>query len=91
MKMLLWILFGFAIPCTALWIITEQPPMTPLLVLVLIVVFGVSPVGSFWMLYVAIRYEKNPLPKMLLAFVPFAAFWYYFERVRPGKHNSRVA
>ncbi len=37
------------------------------------------------MLYMAIRYEKHPLPMVLLAFVPFAFFWYYFERVRPGK------
>jgi len=36
------------------------------------------------MLYMAIRYETQPLPMMFLAFVPYAFLWYYFERVRAG-------
>jgi len=38
------------------------------------------------MAYICIRYEKNPLPLVVLALcVPFTFLWYYFERVRPGK------
>jgi hypothetical protein len=38
------------------------------------------------MMYMSIRYEKHPLPMVLLAaFIPFSFLWYYFERVRRGK------
>jgi len=38
------------------------------------------------MMYMSIRYEKKPLPFVLLALlIPFTFLWYYFERVRPGK------
>ena len=42
----------------------------------------VPTVGAFWMIYTAIRFEKNPLPFILLAIIPFACFWYYFDRAR---------
>ena len=64
---------------------SNRLPMTPFLLFVLILVFGVSPVGTFWMLYMSIRHEKHPLPMIMLAFVPFASLWYYFERVRARK------
>jgi len=42
------------------------------------------------MFYMALRYEKNPWLMILLAFIPYAFLWYYFERVRPERqvgHN----
>ncbi len=37
------------------------------------------------MMYKVIRCERNPLPLILLSFLPFTFLWYYFERVRSGK------
>ena len=45
--------------------------------------------GAFWLLYVAVRFEKHPLPFILLAFLPYGFLGYYFERVRPNKHKTR--
>jgi hypothetical protein len=42
------------------------------------------------MLYIAVRYEKRPLQFALLSVIPYTFLWYYFERVRPGKHKTRV-
>ncbi len=42
------------------------------------------------MLYMAVRYEAQPLPMMFLAFVPYAFLWYYFERVRRGKLMRQI-
>ena len=53
------------------------------------VVSGVSTLGAFWMIYVAIRYERNPWPFILLACVPYASFWYYHERIKPMRRNAR--
>jgi hypothetical protein len=60
----------------------------PLPFLMLALVYGVSPIGSFWMLYMVIRYEKRPLPWLLLAFIPYFSFGYYFHRVR-GRRNLK--
>jgi hypothetical protein len=86
MKLFLWIFFGLAVAGLAFWLVTS-PGITrnPLSILLLVVVFGVSPIGAFWMLYVAIRYEKHPWLMILLAFLPYAFLWYYFERVRTRK------
>jgi hypothetical protein len=55
-------------------------------VIILIAVFGfvVPPIGAFWMMYVAIRHENSPFPLILLAYVPYAFVWYYFDRVKSG-------
>jgi hypothetical protein len=87
MKMFLWVVLGFGVAGIALWMITaSEIPRNPLLVVLLVAVFAAAPVGTFWMLYVAIRHEKHPLSIVLLAFIPYVSLWYYFERVRPGKH-----
>jgi hypothetical protein len=87
MKVLLWILLGFLVTGLAFWMITTPgATRNPALLFLIVVVFAIPPFGAFWMLYVSIRHEKHPLPIMLLAFVPYAFLWYYFERVRPGKH-----
>ena len=85
MKMLLWILLGLLVAGSAfLILILQGVPRNPLLTFLIVVIFVVSPVGSFWMLYMSIRHEKHPLPIVLLAFIPYSFLWYYFERVRPG-------
>lgn len=87
MKLFLWILLGFAVAGLAFWMVTVSGiPRSPLFVFLLVAVFGASPVGTFWMFYVVIRNEKHPWPLILLAFVPYAFLWYYFERVRPGRN-----
>jgi hypothetical protein len=44
--------------------------------------FTAHPLGALWMLYRSVRFERHPVPFVLLAFVPYAFIWYYFERVR---------
>jgi hypothetical protein len=85
MKLILWILLGFVVAGLAFWAIVTEGPENPVLVSFVVVVFAASPIGAFWMLYVAIRHETHPLPMVLMAFIPFSFLWYYFERVRPGK------
>lgn len=84
MKMFLWAIVGLAVAGLAFWLIssTATVPPHPALILVLALIFGISPFGTFWMLYIVIRYEKKPLPYILLAFVPYFSLGYYFERVR---------
>ncbi len=87
MKLLLYIVTGFVAMAAAALIVTggQAPESHPLTLFGLVMLFGIPPVGSFWMMYVSIRYERKPLPILLLAFIPFTFLWYYFERVRPGK------
>ena len=88
MKLLVYIAFGFVVEVAAVLLLTQGPPPEshPAILFVLVVLFGIPPLGAFWMLYMSIRYEKNPFPMLLLAlFIPFTFLWYYFERVRPGK------
>lgn len=91
MKNLLWIVFGFAVIGVGAWLITVPgPPRGPMLLL-LVLLFAVPPVGAFWMMYQVIRHERQPFFLIAMAlFVPFAFLWYYFERVRPGKHKHAV-
>lgn len=92
MKMFLWVLLGFLVTGLGFWILTLQGvPRNPLLTLLVVVIFVVSPVGSFWMLYMLIRHEKLPLPMVLLAFIPYTFLWYYFECVRPQTTGLRAA
>jgi drug/metabolite transporter (DMT)-like permease len=87
MKMSLWAIVGIFVAGLAFWIVTSTAtiPERPLPLLILALVFGVSPLGGFWMMYMAIRYENRPLPYILLAFIPYFFLGYYFERVR-GKN-----
>jgi drug/metabolite transporter (DMT)-like permease len=87
MKNFLWAIFGVAVAGVAFWIVssTETVPPRALPILVLFLIFGAGPIGAFWMMYTAIRYEKHPLPYLLLAFVPYYFLGYYFDRVRGKK------
>ena len=84
MKKLLWAIFGSSVAGVAFWIVTstETVPPRPLPILVLALIFVVGPIGSFWMMYRVIRYERHPFPYVLLAFIPYFFLGYYFERVR---------
>lgn len=58
--------------------------------LLALLVFVAPGVGTLWMLWSCIRYERRPLPFVLLAFVPYAFLWYYFERVEPSIQDRRA-
>lgn len=86
-RMFLWAILGFAVAGSAFWMISSTTTALPqpLSLLILAFVFGVSPVGTFWMLYVVIRHERRPLPYVLLAFIPYFSVGYYFERFRRNR------
>jgi hypothetical protein len=87
-KLLLYIAGGFVAIALAALLITQgkAPDSNPLMLLAFVSLFGIAPLGAFWMIYMSIRYEKHPLPMVLLAlFIPFTFLWYYAERVRPRK------
>jgi ABC-type transport system involved in cytochrome c biogenesis permease subunit len=89
MKILLWIAVGLLATGVAFYIVTRPWfPRNSLNEFLVFLVFAAPAVGAFWMLYVATRKERTPLPMILLAFVPYAFLWHYFERVRPEKHKS---
>ena len=74
----------------AYWIVTGPwiPPNQFAAILVGGFFMG-SSVGTFWMMFVAIRYESKPWHFIWLALIPFCFVWYYFERFRSGKHLTR--
>ena len=87
MKMYLSAIFGLVVTGLAFWIVTSDvtSPAHLLPMLLLALVFVVPPFGSFWMLFMVIRYEKHPMPWVLIAFIPYFFLGYYYERVRGGK------
>jgi len=89
MKLWLWVLIGMSVAGLSFWLIVITGA-NPVPVTVFVVTVVVASVGAFWMMYVALRCEKNPWPMFwLVAFVPFASLWYYFERVRHSKRLMR--
>ncbi len=90
MRHLLWIFFLAGCTFLAFWIVVGPWfPKNPLVVFLIFLFFIVPNVGTVWMLYLSIRHENHPLPFVLGAFIPYAFLWYYFERVRRGKHKTR--
>lgn len=90
MKTLFWFLLLVSLTGLAFWfVISPWYPKNPVVVFLIAVFFGVAGVGGLWMLFMAIRYEKSPLLTIILAFVPYAFLWYYFEWVRPRRHMTR--
>ena len=87
MKLFLYVAFGFLVMAAAALLITrgQAPESNPAVLFAFVVLFTIPPVGAFWMMYMSIRHEKNPLPMLLLAFIPFTFVWFYFERVRQRK------
>ena len=91
-NLLLCVIAGLFAAALMFRFVTIPTTPNPATIAVMIILFSVAPVGAFWMMYMAIRYERVPWPLILLAmFVPFSFLWYYFRRVRPGKHNTRAA
>jgi hypothetical protein len=88
LKLFLYIIFGFIVHILALLVITrgQAPEGHPAMMFAIVVLFAIPPLGGFWMAYMAIRYEKNPFPMLLLALcIPYTFVWYYREKVRTGK------
>lgn len=57
-------------------------PKTTLAMGALIAFFLCAPIGALWMLYDCSMREKPSFIYYLLALVPYAFVWYYFDRVR---------
>ena len=87
MKVILCIVLGFLVLAAAALLISrgQAPASNPAVLFAFVALFAVPPLGAFWMMYMSIRYDKNPAPMILLAFIPFTFLWFYFERVRTGK------
>ncbi|HWZ98048.1 MAG TPA: hypothetical protein VN025_09825 [Candidatus Dormibacteraeota bacterium] len=54
---------------------------------------AISVVGSFWMVYQALRYEVRSVRYCMMALVPLTCIWYYVERysVRKGEQRLPIA
>jgi len=91
MKLLLYVIVGFLVFIAAVFLINggQAIDRSPTILFVFLILFGIPPIGAFWMMYMSIRHEKNPLPMVFLSFIPFTFVWYYFERVRRGTLNRR--
>jgi hypothetical protein len=86
------LLVGFStLAMAAAIVVRPGSPHGIVLVLVSAVVFIVPAVGTFWMLYMTIRYELQPLHWILWAVLPYSFIWYYLERVRKRKPRSAPA
>lgn len=86
MRLSLWVFFGLAVTGLLFWIVVAPGiPGKAVFAVLYAAVCTVMAVGVFWMIYFAIRNEKCPWPMILLAFVPYAFLWYYFEQVRLGR------
>jgi hypothetical protein len=91
MTRILWVPLALVLASLALWIVVGPWfPKNSFVIFLVAAYFGASALGGFWMLYIAVRYEKRPLQFALLSVIPYTFLWYYFERVRPGKHKTRV-
>jgi uncharacterized membrane protein YqjE len=92
MKTFLWFLFIALLSGFAIWVVVGPWfPKNPVIILALAAFFTIPNIGAIWMLYVSIRSEQHPLPFVALALIPYSFLWYYFERVRHGKHKSRTS
>ena len=87
MKLWAWVLMWFGVAGVLFWLIViTDGSAVP--VALFAITSTVSALGTFWMICVAIREEKQPWPIFWLAFLPFSSFWYYFECVRPRRRRS---
>jgi hypothetical protein len=90
MKALLWILLAAGLNGLMAWVVFSRGAIKdPFALFLLLALFMTPNIGTIWMLYVVVRFEKHPLPFILLGFIPYAFLWYYFQRVRLRKHRTR--
>jgi hypothetical protein len=87
MKLWMWVLLGFSVTGISFWLIVVTHA-NPIAVVLFAAANVVATLGTFWMMWVAMREEKPPWPMFWLAFVPFSSLWYYFDRVRPRRLRS---
>jgi len=59
---------------------TRYPMENHILAVITIVFLMTNNIGTLWMIYQSIRYEKNVKRYFLLAFIPVMFLWYYLER-----------
>lgn len=92
MKRIRWILTIVGLNSLVLWIVMTPGPVDQTVIVFLIALFFLVPsLGGWWMLYAALRYEKKPFPYGLLALIPFAFLWYYFERYKKLSRSDSLA
>jgi len=92
MRNFMWVVLSVAASTAAGWVVFGPwLAKNGFEIFIVMILFMGSPIGSYWMIYKSIRYEARPLPFIVLALIPLAFLWYYFERVRPGKHMTRTA
>jgi hypothetical protein len=73
----------------ALWLVMGTwMPKSAVEMGAVIAFFLCAPIGALWMLYDCAVREKPPFIYFLLAGVPYAFVWYYFDRVRPRKRRQ---
>jgi hypothetical protein len=51
---------------------------------------AISVIGSFWMVYQALRYEVKPVRYCVMALIPLTCVWYYVERYSVRKGAQRL-
>jgi len=91
MRYVFWIFICLILTGVALLIVVGPwVPKNSLSLFLVLAFFGATNLGSFWMIFMAIRHEKHPLAFIFLALLPYAFVWYYFDRVRPKKHRTRL-
>jgi|HubBroStandDraft_5_1064220.scaffolds.fasta_scaffold471701_2 hypothetical protein len=90
MRSALWALLILAVTFLDGWIVLGpwRPQNTAMLVLIFLS-FSLPNFGAFWMMYTVARNEKRPFRFFVFSLLPYAFLWYYFERVKTGKYNSR--
>jgi hypothetical protein len=82
MKLWTWLLIGFSVTGISSWLIVKTHSH-PIPVAIFVAADIVATLGTFWMMYVAMREDM-----FWLAFVPFSSLWYYFEKVGPRRLRS---
>lgn len=89
MRKFLWVLFFTLTVGLAASVAQGYWQLSPTLVIGLGTFYAIHPIGAVWMIYQCLRYEKSPLPLLLLCLIPYSFVWYYFERVRARKQSLR--
>jgi hypothetical protein len=63
----------------------------PVVSVTLFISMFVSSIGSYWMLYQSIRFERRVLRYAALSFIPFLSVWYLLVRYRLRRELPRLS